>query len=201
MNSKTYSVGIMAQAFWFNEMKQFLKLKKDQYSAEEIRKIVIEENLFGAPNEYRAKRMYGYISNRANDLEDNLLNLFFSSDLATQKIINLITVIRKDRLFFEFLYEVYREKIIIGEEKLDLADGKTFFNHKETQEDSLAEWTDATKRRVQSAYFNFMTESNLLRSEGQKDYTITPPLLDIVLERYLQANGETALVKAITGEY
>ena len=42
MNSKTYSAGIMAQAFWFNEMKQFLKLKKDQYSAEEIRKIVIE---------------------------------------------------------------------------------------------------------------------------------------------------------------
>ena len=46
-----------------------------------------------------------------------------------------------------------------------------------------------------------MTVSNLLRSEGQKDYTITPPLLDIALERYLQANGETAIVKAITGEY
>ena len=201
MSKKVYSAGIMAQSFWFNEVKQFLTLKKDALPTDEIKRIVVEQNLFGAPNEYRAKRMYGYISNRANDLEDNLLNLFFSSDLATQKIINLITVIRKDRLFFEFLYEVYREKIIIGEEKLDLADGKTFFNHKETQDDSLAEWTDATKRRVQSAYFNFMTESNLLRSEGQKDYTITPPLLDIVLERYLQANGETAIVKAITGEY
>ena len=201
MSEKKYSAGIMSQAFWFNEFKQYLNLIKNGYSTDELKKEVIEDNLFGAPNEYRAKRMYGYISNRANALEDNLLNLFFSSDLATQKIINLIAVIRKDRLFFEFLYEVYREKIIIGEEKLDLADGKTFFNHKETQDDLLAEWTDATKRRVQSAYFNFMTESNLLRSEGQKDYTITPPLLDIALERYLQANGETAIVKAITGEY
>ena len=201
MSEKKYSAGIMSQAFWFNEFKQYLNLIKNGYSTDELKKEVIEDNLFGAPNEYRAKRMYGYISNRANALEDNLLNLFFSSDLANQKIINLIAVIRKDRLFFEFLYEVYREKIIIGEEKLDLADGKTFFNHKETQDDSLAEWTDATKRRVQSAYFNFMTESNLLRSEGQKDYTITPPLLDIALERYLQANGETAIVKAITGEY
>ena len=201
MSEKKYSAGIMAQAFWFNEFKQYLNLIKNGYSTDELKKEVIEDNLFGAPNEYRAKRMYGYISNRANALEDNLLNLFFSSDLATQKIINLIAVIRKDRLFFEFLYEVYREKIIIGEEKLDLADGKTFFNHKETQDDSLAEWKDATKRRVQSAYFNFMTEANLLRSEGQKDYTITPPLLDIALERYLQANGETAIFKAITGEY
>lgn len=201
MSKKVYSAGIIAQSFWFNEVNQFLNLKKNALPTDEIKRIVVEQNLFGAPNEYRAKRMYGYISNRANAIEDNLFNIFFSSDLATQKIINLIAVIRKDRLFFEFLYEVYREKIIIGEEKLDLSDGKAFFNHKETQDDSLAEWKDATKRRVQSAYFNFMTEANLLRSEGQKDYTITPPLLDIVLERYLQANGETAIVKAITGEY
>ena len=60
--------------------------------------------------------------------------------------------------------------IIVGEETLALADGKTFFNHKESQDDSLAEWKDTTKRRVQSAYYNFMTEANLLRSEGQKNY-------------------------------
>ena len=201
MSEKKYSAGIMSQSFWFNEFKQYLNLIKNGYSTDELKKEVIEENLFGAPNEYRARRMYGYMSKRASMIEDNLLNIFFTSDLATQKIIDLISVIRNDKLFFEFLYEVYREKIIVGAETIEATDLKTFFNHKETQEDSLAEWTDATKRRVQSAYFNFMTESNLLRSEGQKDYTITPPLLDIALERYLQANGETAIVKAITGEY
>ena len=201
MNKKTYSAGIMAQAFWFNEFRQFLNMIKDGYDIDEIKRLVIDENLFGAPNEYRAKRMYGYINNRASAIEENLTELFFSSDLTTQKIINLIAVIRKDRLFFEFLYEVYREKIIVGAKTLDLADGKTFFNHKESQDDSLAEWKDTTKRRVQSAYYNFMTEANLLRSEGQKNYIITPPLLDIALERYLQAHGEAAIVKAITGEY
>lgn len=110
-------------------------------------------------------------------------------------------MIRRDRLFFEFLYEVYREKIIVGEETLEIADGKIFFNHKESQDDSLAEWKDTTKRKVQSVYYNFMTEANLLRREGQKNYVITPPLLDIALERYLQAHGEAAIVKAITGEY
>ena len=201
MNKKAYSAGIMAQAFWFNEFKHYLNLVKNGYNSDEIKKTIIEENIFGAPNEYRAKRMYGYISNRASVIEEDLANIFYSSDLATQKLINLIAVIRKDRLFFEFLYEVYREKIIVGEETLALADGKTFFNHKESQDDSLAEWKDTTKRRVQSAYYNFMTEANLLRSEGKKNYIITPPLLDIALERYLQAHGEAAIVKAITGEY
>ena len=90
MSEKKYSAGIMAQAFWFNELKQYLNLIKDGYSTEDIKKEVIEENLFGAPNEYRAKRMYGYMSKRASVIEDNLLNIFFTSDLATQKIINLI---------------------------------------------------------------------------------------------------------------
>lgn len=200
MSEKKYSAGIMAQSFWFSEFKQFLKLIKDGYDTEEIKKVVIEENLFGAPNEYRAKRMYGYISNRANVIEEDLTKLFFLSDLATQKIINLIAIIRKDRLFFEFLYEVYREKIIIGDETLDLTDAKVFFNHKETQDDSIADWKDSTKRKVQTAYLTFMTDANLLGNEGQRRI-ITPPLLDIALERYLQAHGETAIVKAITGEY
>lgn len=200
MSKKKYSAGIMAQAFWFNEFKQFLNLIKNGYDSEEVKKAVIEENLFGAPNEYRAKRMYGYISNRASVIEEDLTNMFFLSDLATQKIINLIAVIRKDRLFFEFLYEVYREKVIIGEETLDLTAAKVFFNHKETQDDYLAEWKDSTKRKVQSAYLTFMTDANLLRTEGQRRI-ITPPLLDIALERYLQAHGEAGIVKAITGEY
>ena len=200
MNEQMYSAGIMAQSFWFYEFKQFLNLIKNGYSIDEIKKMIVDENLFGAPNEYRAKRMYGYISNRASNIENKLLEVFFTSDLSTQKLINLISVIKQDRLFFDFLYDVYREKIIIGENSLDLVDAKIFFNHKETQDEVLAGWKETTKRKVQTAYLTFMTDANLLRIEGKKRI-ITPPYLDIVLERYLQANGETAIIKAVTGEY
>ena len=201
MIEQNYSAGIMSQSFWFNEFRQLLKLRTENCDTDEIKKRIIEENLFGAPNEYRARRIYGYLINRVSAVEKELADLFFSSDLATQKLINLIAVIRKDRLFFEFLYEVYREKIIVGEQTLETAAGKTFFNLKETQDDTIAQWKDTTKRRVQSAYFNFMTESNLLRFENQKKYAITQPILDIALEQYLRSHGETAVVKAITGEY
>jgi len=56
------------------------------------------------------------------------------------------------------------------------------------------------KKRVQSAYYNFMIEANLLEIVEKKKL-ITPPLLDIALENYLRSNGETAIIKAITGEY
>lgn len=200
MIEQDYSAGIVSQSFWFNEFRQLLKLRAENCNTDEIKKKVIEENLFGAPNEYRAKRIYGYIINRVSVVEKKLSELFFSSDLATQKLINLIAVIRQDRLFFEFLYEVYREKIILGEKTIELSDARSFFNHKETQDNTILERKDQTKRRVQSAYFNFMTEANLLVIDGKKKL-ITPPLLDIDLEKYMKFNGETAIIKAITGEY
>lgn len=200
MIEQNYSAGIMSQSFWFNEFRQLLKLKRENCEPDEMKKKVIEENLFGAPNEYRAKRIYGYLINRVSVVEKELSDLFFSSDLATQKLINLIAVLRGDRLFFEFLYEVYRDKIILGEKTLELSDGKIFFNHKETQDDNVLAWKDQTKKRVQSAYYNFMIEANLLEIVDKKKL-ITPPLLDIALENYLRSNGETAIIKAITGEY
>ena len=200
MIEQNYSAGIMSQSFWFNEFRQLLKLKRENCEPDEMKKKVIEENLFGAPNEYRAKRIYGYLINRVSLVEKELSDLFFSSDLATQKLINLIAVLRGDRLFFEFLYEVYRDKIILGEKTLELSDGKIFFNHKETQDDNVLAWKDQTKKRVQSAYYNFMIEANLLEIVEKKKL-ITPPLLDIALENYLRSNGETAIIKAITGEY
>lgn len=193
-----YSAGLMSQSFWFIEFKKYLKLLNEGRSADEIRRMIVDENLFGAPNEYRAKRYYGYISNRAANLDSRGLALFWSSDLQTQKILNLICVLRGDRLFFEFLYEVYREKHILGAQYLEPSDGRIFFKDKGVQSDVVEGWKDTTRRKVQSCYFNFMTDCGLLTNLDGK-YTITPPLLDIELERYLIANGEEKLVKAITG--
>ncbi|MBE6692621.1 MAG: DUF1819 family protein [Ruminococcaceae bacterium] len=199
-NTKTYSAGIMSQSFWFVEFKKYLKLISEGYMPEQIKVMVIQENLFGSPNEYRAKRIFGYISTRAAHIDEKGIELFFSSDLATQKLLNLICIIRQDRLFFEFINEVYREKAIIGTNVLEASDASIFFRNKEVQSEAVAEWTDGTKKRVQSCYFNFLTDANLLTVVDKKK-TITPPLLDIALERYLEASGETSIVKAITGVF
>ena len=65
MVEETYSAGLISQSFWFVEMKKVIKLIDDGKSEEEIKKMCIDENLFGAAKEYRAKRIYGYIWNRA----------------------------------------------------------------------------------------------------------------------------------------
>ena len=196
--NESYSAGLMSESFWFLEFKQAVKLRDEGLSLEEIRNKCLEENAFGYTKEKRAKAVIGYILSRVRSMDDAMASLFMNSDLQTQKLINLITLLRKDRLFFEFVYEVYREKIILGVPTLELTDAKVFFSRKESQDEALASWKESTKKTLRSQYLHFLSEANLLTVIDKKR-TITPPLMDIVLERYLKANGEGDIVKALTG--
>lgn len=198
MDNRTYSAGLISQSFWFLEFKKAVKLRQEGMAHSEIRKKCIEENLFGAATQNRTTRMAGYIVNRLKAMDDTLIEIFMSSDLATQKLVNLITILRTDRLFFEFAYEVYREKVILGIETIEDSDANVFFTRKETQSDIIAGWKESTKKHLRSNYLNFMADANLLTLHEKKKI-ITPPIFDMVLEDYLKAAGEEAMIKALTG--
>ena len=198
MIAEKYSSGLISQSFWFVEFKKIIKLIYDGKTDDEIKTICIDENLFGAAKEYRAKRMCGYILDRAKKLDQTMMDLFFSSDLYTQKIINLITILKGDRLFFEFMYEVYREKVILGLPNIEDTDLKVFFSKKEAEHEEIEIWKDTTKKKLRSTYMTYLADANLI-TIIDKQRTITPPILDITLERYLEACGDTAIIKAITG--
>lgn len=193
-----YSAGLMSQSFWFIEFKKVVKLISEGKSLSQVKDISIEENLFGAANAYRARRIAGYLVNRASTLDQTEVQLFAESDVATQKLLNIIAILRTDRLFFEFLFEVYREKVILGIPTIDDSDASIFFKNKEVQSAEIEAWKDTTKKKLQRCYFNYMIDANLLVID-EKVRRITPPILDVALERHLEAKGDESMVKAITG--
>ena len=194
-----YSAGLTSQSFWFLEFKKTVKLRQEGMGYTEIKRKCVEENLFGVAKEYRALRMAGYMVSRIKEMDEMLIELFLSADVATQKLINLFTILKTDRLFLEFVYEVYREKVILGVEYLEDADVNIFFTRKETQSALITEWRNSTKRHLRSCYLNFMIDANLLTVVDKKKM-ITPPILDSMLEKYLLSIGEDTIVKAMTGE-
>ena len=96
------------------------------------------------------------------------------------------------------MFEVYREKNILGIPVIEDSDVNIFFKNKEIQSEDIVSWSDGTKRRLRSIYFNYLIDANLI-TVVEKKKTITPPILDIALERYLEACGESIIIKAITG--
>lgn len=193
-----YSSGLVSESFWFIEFRKIIKLKHEGKTWDEIKDLCLVENLLGISKEYRAKRNYGYLKNRIDVLDTGLIEVFIHADLNTQKIINLIAIAKKNRLFFEFLYEVYREKVQLGAPELTESDINIFYKNKQSQDDDVSTWTDVTLRRLRSTYMNFLTDAGLLTVSG-KEKRITPPILDITLENYLKDNGDYQMIKAITG--
>lgn len=193
-----YSSGLVSESFWFVEFKKIIKLRYEKKSWEDIKILCLEENLLGISKEYRAKRIFGYLKNRVETLDEDLINIFINTDIKTQKLINLIAISKKNRLFFEFLYEVYREKIYFGAFELTDSDVNIFFKNKQTQAEDVNAWTDITLRRLRSSYINFLTDAGLL-TIYEKKRRITPPIIDISLESYLKYKGENSIIKAISG--
>jgi len=101
-------------------------------------------------------------------------------------------------LFFEFLYEVYREKVLLGAIELTDSDINIFFKNKQEQDEDISKWTDVTLKRLRSTYMNFLTDAGFL-TVIDKQRSITPPILEISLENYLKDNGEKQMLKAIRG--
>lgn len=193
-----YSSGLVSESFWFVEFKKIIKLRNEGKSWDDIRDLCLNDNLLGISKEYRARRIYGYIKNRVDVLDEGLINIFINADLTTQKIINIIAIAKKNRLFFEFLYEVYREKVLLGAIELTDSDINIFFKNKQEQDEDISKWTDVTLKRLRSTYMNFLTDAGLL-TVIDKQRSISPPILEISLENYLKDNGEKQMLKAIRG--
>lgn len=195
-----YNAGLMSQSFWFVEFKKIVVLYKNGADYDEIKRQCIEENLFGAINPNREKRMYGYLLTRLRSMDDRLIELFINGDVSTQKLINLITVMNTNRLFFEFVYEVYRNKLIIGDTSIDLKDGNIFFAQKETQNDDLASWNETTKKRLRSLFLNFLIEADLVKwaDDKKQKRIVNRGFITMELENYLKATN-MSIYKAIAG--
>ncbi len=196
-----YNAGLMAQSFWFIEFKKIVQLYHEGNNFEEIKRQCVEENLLGAVNPSRELRMCGYLLTRLKSMEERLVEIFVNADIATQKLINLVTIMNTNRLFFEFVYEVYRNKLLIGESSIDLKDGNIFFSQKESQNEDLASWSESTKKKLRSLFLNLLIEADLVKwdDDKKKNRSINRVFVSMPLENYLKSTN-VSMYKAIAGE-
>ena len=198
MERKEYSAGMVKLSFWFSEFRKVIRLLNSGKTLPEIKKINLEENIFSAPTQARAIQIFNTVSTRVKSLDQSFYTLFEQSDISNQKLIVLIAVMQSDRLFFDFVYEVYREKLIIGVAELADSDFGIFFKDKQLQSEKVARWTDYTLKRLGKCYKTMLMEAGVTdRAKGNRK--ILKPILDKSLEDCLMANGMEIILHALTG--
>ena len=174
------------------EFRKTVQLLSEGKSFADIKKLNEETNIYGAPTKLRAQQIYSTVT--------AFYPIFLSSDLATQKLFVLTTALLHDTLFFDFVYEVVREKMILGSDELTDADIRIFFKNKQEQSEKVASLQDYTLRRLGSCYKTQLYEAGLLESNrANSSRKILKPILDIAFEHWLYDHDLGIMVKTLTG--
>ncbi|MEQ2529581.1 DUF1819 family protein [Bacillaceae bacterium CLA-AA-H227] len=190
-----YSATLTGASFLLYELKQVLKLKEQGLSDSEIKKKVIDENVFEYQVTSSLKRIVPSVIRRGNVLDETLQEWVLNSPLEVGKIINLYAIMKTDKLFFEFMYEVIKDKLDTNNYLLEKKDLNVFFTTKAEQDENMAKWTEQTINKLKQVYMKLLYEAGLLRDK--KSGELNRLLIDQDFKNYLIHIGDTSYLKAM----
>ena len=198
MERKEYSAGAVKMSFWFVEFRKVVHLLDEGKSMDEVKQLALNKNLFAAPTILRANQIFSTVSGRIKALDESFIPVFMTGDLATQKLVALIAAMAYDTLFFDFVYEVIREKLMLGSNEEKDSDVRVFFKDNQQQNEKVAAWTDATLVRLGRCYKTMLYEAGVI-DKAKSARKIFRPILDPELTRWLEKNDMAIYIKALTG--
>lgn len=194
-----YKSTIKSRPYLYKETKKAAILIKQGLSVDEIKTKSIEYNIFQLESEARKKEVASIIAARLKDLDEYIIDKISEGNVETSKILVLYAIIKTDRLFFEFINEVYREKLLLRDLFLRDKDFNTFFQGKREQSDKVASWAEYTLKKLKQVYIRILFECGLI--ENQKgDRKIKTPILESEVKEYLYKVGDKIYINAILGD-
>lgn len=195
MNEKQYSARLNGASFLHRELKIIAPLKLNGMSDKEIREKVLNENLFQVKKVLSSERLLPSVIDRANALDDYLLNKILEADLSTSKMINLLAIVKTERLFYEFMNEVIAEKFRTNDFQLETKDFNMFFNHKIEQTEFVANLSDESIKRLKSIFKGLLYHAGYIDKRNGTE--LSPVYLEKEIIKHIKANGDTHYMMAM----
>ena len=194
-----YKSTIKSKPFFYKESKKAASLIIQGLNNVEIKNKSINENIFQVNTESRKKEIASIVLKRLNVLDDYMLQKIVEGSMETSKILVLISIMKTDRLFFEFMSEVFREKIILKDFYLNDADFNIYFERKKEQSERVRSWNEYTFCKLKQVYSRILFEVGLIKNKnGSRE--ILRPIIEKELEDHLSKTGDEIYFKVLLGE-
>ncbi|MEG1254470.1 DUF1819 family protein [Clostridium sp.] len=193
-----YKSTIKSRPYLYKETKKAAGLINRGLKLDELKMKSIEENIFQLESETRRREIASVIASRLKDIDSNIIDKIENSNIETSKVLVLYTILKTDRLFFEFMNEIHKEKIILKDLYIRDKDFGVFFQNKKEQSDKVSSWTEATFKKLKQVYIRILFESGLIINQ-KGDREIRVPIIDSDIKDYLYSIGDKIYINAILG--
>ncbi|MDU5105784.1 DUF1819 family protein [Clostridium sp.] len=193
-----YKSTIKSRPYLYKETKKAVSLINKGIEIDEIRRLSLEENIFQLESETRKKEVASIIVTRLKGLDKQIIYKIENSNIETSKVLVLYAILKNDRLFFEFINEVYREKILLKDFFIRDKDFSAFFQIKREQSKRVASWTEYTFKKLKQVYIRILFESGFIANQ-KGDREIKVPIIDSEVKEYLYSIGDKRYINAVLG--
>ncbi|MBT2214693.1 DUF1819 family protein [Virgibacillus dakarensis] len=197
MNQQPYRSTIKSKPFLYSETRKLTELLTQGFSEADIRDQVINQNIFQVKTETRKKEIASTILKRLKTIDAFLLKKTVTADINTSKLIVLYAILKTDRLFRDFMNEVFQEKLAIQQPTLEDRDFNAFFEAKRQQSETVAKWKDYTFYKLQQVYVRILFEAGLLSKHNRE---IQIPLMNPDVLDHIRNADDQRFINAIVGE-
>ena len=119
--------------------------------------------------------------------------------MATSKFILVYAIAKTDTLFFDFLFEKYRDALMNPERQyLSIDDFDDFFQSKKQVDLIVAKWGKFTLQCLTKGYRNILVESGLGRRE-RKTIVVNRVMIHPAVEEHIEQIGDRDFLRATLG--
>lgn len=193
-----YKSTIKSRPYLYKETKKASSLINRGLSVEEIKEKSLEDNIFQLESEARKKEVASIITARLKNLDEHIIYSIENSNVETSKILVLYAILKTDRLFYEFINEVYKEKILLKDLFIRDKDFGVFFQNKREQSEKVASWSEYTFKKLKQVYIRILFESGLIANQ-KGDREIRVPIIENEIKEYLYSIGDKVYINAVLG--
>lgn len=199
MNKKPYSSAIKKTPFKYTIAKKVAKLILDGLDRNEVFDKCYNDNYIEIDSIQRRKEITNVVYDRLIQLDKYLLHQFYDGDVITSKFILVYAIAKSDSLFFDFLFEVYRDALLSDKKYISIDDFETFFEAKKESDAIVSTWGHFTIEQLAKGYRNILVESGI-GYRVKRNIAVEKAMIHPDVEEHIRLMNDKEYLQALLGE-
>lgn len=199
MKTIKYSSTIKKTPYKYTISKKVARLLLDGLNKNEVFTKCIDNNYIEVDSEERRKEIVRVVYERLLELDNYLLNEFYHGDINTSKFILVYAIAKCDQLFFDFMFEVYRNALLSEGKYISIDDMELFFASKKETSDTVAKWGHFTFEQLSKGYRNIIVDSGLGHRK-KNIITVDKALVHPAVQEHIALIHDKQYIQALLGE-
>ncbi len=192
-----YTASMPEAMFILHESRQIAGLMLEYQDRDYIKELVHSDNLLNVKSKSNEDKIFGFTYNRLDLISDRLKQVLIEGSDMDSRYVNLISIMAYDRLFCEFVFEVYYDHLLSGDTLTDY-DIMSFLQRKGREDETVASWKDSTLNKLRCRYSRILFSAGLVdKSVGIRNIRtpfVSRDTLDLLIDE-----GYRSHIKATLG--